>query len=117
MNDRYGLIGAMAQANAYGTMAQQAGAMNVGLQPAPPKSPMQAHAETVHEHAIRLQDLNGRLCQAIDRIAGPAPEVANASKDQPPPSGALMVAQFGAERVNMSLGRLADLVSRLENIV
>lgn len=105
--------------NQYVGMAQQANPYQstAAPQPAPLKSLMQVHAETVHEHASRLQELNERLCHAIDRIAGPAPEVGSNAKDQPPPSGALMVAQFGSERVNLSLGRLADLVSRLEQIV
>ncbi len=104
-------------------------AWNIGMNPTfgiasqqtqpspPPKSPMQVHAETIHDSASRFHELNGRLCQAIDRISGPAPEAAGTGKDQPPPSGALMVAQFGVERINQSVGRLADLVSRLETIV
>lgn len=108
------LTGAMAQANA---MMQAAGMQN-SIQPAQPVSPMAAHAERLHKLAAELQQLNNRLTNAIDRIAGPIPETVGNSKDLPEPGqGSLLVAQFGAERIGIGVNRLAELITRLEGIV
>lgn len=99
-------------------MIAQANGMRNSIQPAPPTSPMECHAGNLHKLAEELQQLNIRFSSAIDRITGPIPEPVGNSKDYPEPGkGSLLVAQFGAERINTGVSRLAELITRLEGIV
>lgn len=113
-----GTLGAVAQQGMMSTSWVGGGGGGM-VNAAAPKSPMQAHADTTHTLAGNLQDANNRLSALIDRIVGPCPDPAGGgiAKDQPPPNGALLVAQFGAERINIGVTRLNELLNRLEGIV
>lgn len=98
-----------------GTVSSYEAGQNIAA--VPPASPMQVHAATLHELASRLQDANDRLSNAIDRMTGPQPPNTSENVKQPTPDGALMVAQFGAERIRQGMDRLMSLVDRLNGIV
>ena len=84
----------------------------------PPVSPAMQHANDLHDTAGRFGDLNARLTQAINRLAGSIPESASAStaKDTPQ-DGVLHIAAFGAQRLRLESDRYAELLQRLESIV
>lgn len=81
------------------------------------QSPVQQHAQMLHEQAEALGNLNGRLSAFIERLAGPQPEnPSEVSPPQPNPNGALLVAGFGAQRISLCIERLRELVTRAEKL-
>lgn len=80
--------------------------------------PVQGLADNLHGLASRLSVLNDRLYSALNRLCGnPGPTAASGSTAQPEPDGALLVAQFGAERIRQQIEALEDQLSRLETTV
>lgn len=85
---------------------------------AAPKQPaMQTHAERLHDLAERLSSQVNRLGGFIDRVQ-PAPPSDTAGREapQPAPTGTLLVAQFGAEKISLEIDRLNAVLNRLESI-
>jgi hypothetical protein len=94
--------------------AGQAGA--TAVQANPPK-PVPALAQRLHDMASVLTDLRRRLESTLDRLNGATPEAGSKTlPDGPEPSGALLVANFGATRIQQQLDGLAAQISRLEEL-
>lgn len=85
---------------------------------APPVSkPIPSLASDLHNLAGRLGSCNERLSAVLDRLCGSNPGVASDAEKQPDPQGALMIAQFGAERIHRQIVILDNQIDRLENFV
>lgn len=83
------------------------------------QKPIHGHAENLHNLASRLSKLNDELYSALNRLVGePAPDSgASQNAEQPAPQGALMIAQFGAERIRQQLEYLEKQIVRLDSAV
>jgi hypothetical protein len=90
-----------------------------GAQATPvPQKPMDGLATKLHGLASDLYTLNERVGTLLNRLTGPQPASGSANADKPAdPQGALVVAQFGAERIARQISELSDQISRLESIV
>lgn len=99
---------------------QAIGKISGGVAPAVPvpAKPIPQLAEQLHMLASDLGMANERLSSLLSRFTGPSNPQATGNVDkQPEPNGALMVAQFGAERIARQIVALNDQIARLESIV
>lgn len=94
------------------------GNFSAGITAPAPVKPLPGLAERIHSLASDLGEYNERLALVLGRLAG-AERVPGgaASEKQPEPQGALMVAQFGAERISQQLHALDEQITRLESII
>jgi hypothetical protein len=73
-------------------------------------------ASQLHELASRIGGCNEQISALLERIYGPSPQSAAGTEKQPEPSGALMVATFGVERIRRQIDLLCEKITRLESI-
>lgn len=93
-----------------------AGPASLGQSIAPKQTAMQEHAHRLHQLAANLSNCNARLGSILDRLHGPTPEATGNGEKNPDPTGALYIAQFGAERISIEIDRLNQLCNRLEQV-
>lgn len=82
----------------------------------PKTSHVSDHAVRLHEMAGDIGVCNQRLSGLLDRLYGPRPEVAGEGAKQQEPTGALLVATFGAERIRQQIDDLRANIARLEEL-
>lgn len=86
--------------------------------PALPSKQIPSHTEKLHLLAQGLVTCNGRLSAFLERMTGPTPaqQLTGKGADTPGPTGALLVAQFGAERISQQINILSEQINHLENL-
>jgi hypothetical protein len=100
----------------YGGTAGGGASASTATQLVPPK-PMEGLAARLHTLASELATCNDRVATLLNRLVGPQPANSTSGDKQPDPSGALMIAQFGAERISRQVNELSEQIARLESIV